>query len=104
MAKRENYCYYAPVLKKKNSEWYKEQVQRAKNLIGEVTEKIYNDEFPTDRNCSKRIHAFTGCTPIYIADKEKELHLAQIREVIEQVFVAGRMFEVAQQRSLENNK
>ena len=104
MANREKYCYYAPVLKKNQPEWFEQEVEQAKRIIDDVTEKIYNGEFPSDAKCSKRIHAFNGCTPIYLPDKDKEMHLGQIRSVLEEVFMRGRMFEMAQQRSAENNK
>ncbi len=94
-------CYNSPTFKKRNKEWYEMQVSDAQRLIDDVVRKIYNDDFPTDRKCSKRIPLFNGCTPIYFPDKGKEAHLEEIRNVLEDIFMVGRMFGIAEARYAE---
>ena len=91
-------CYVSPTFKKRNKEWYETQVSDAQRLIDDVVRKIYNDDFPTDKKCSKRIPLFNGCTPIHLPDNGKEAHLEEIRNVLEDIFMVGRMFGLAEAR------
>lgn len=91
-------CYVSPLFEEADKKWYDDNVKHNQREIEEVVERIYKDDFPTDRKCSKSIDCFTGCTPIYIPDQNKEKHLDQIRDSIEHIFMLGRMFGLAEAR------
>lgn len=85
-------CYISPMFKQGNEEWYNQEVKLAQEQIEGVVQKIYNGNFPTKEKYERKIHCFTGCTPIYLGDKNEEDHLNEIRASIERIFMAGRMF------------
>ena len=91
-------CYQSPLFEQGDKDGYDYQVKHTQDMIDEVAKRIYNDDFPTDRKCSNRINAFNGCTPIYLEDKSKEVHLEQIRNALESIFMEGRMFGMLESR------
>jgi hypothetical protein len=91
-------CYNAPNFKKGDKDGYNILVRDAQRQIEDAVKAIYDGEFPTDEKCSKRIHAFTGCTPLYLPDKQKDKHLEEIRSAMEEIFMAGRMFGLSESR------
>lgn len=94
-------CYKSPTFKKQDKDGYNDAVDYAQQRVEEVVNNIYNDNFPTDGKCSKRYDCFTGCTPLYIPDQNKEMNLHYIRSVIEGIFMEGRMFGFMEGRYYE---